>query len=393
MPRPVLLLAVAAVLLAPLLAAAAAAEATALIHIKGDGAVEAVINGTVGPGLNGFRAPAPPVPATITAVVGGENVPVVYDNGTIYVTSDKQANVTITYTVNVTAVDGGLGFNISSMRVELLIDPGVVLLQLPQRLLDARQLPGGKLLLVVEGPDTIVYTVAQRPQGGATTTAAATATATATTTTRTTTTATTATTTVAKTTTTTKTATTPAGGGAPATTTTPVTRTTTQTTRTSRTAAGTATTTTAAGGAPPPLPSTASPPPQPATGAGGAATGAGGGGGGQAAYIAAAVVVAAAIVAAALLLRGRGGGGSRPGADRGPGEAGALMTRGLDDVDRLILETLERNGGEMLQSELMRATGLPKTTIWRHVRRLAEQGYIEVIREGKANRLRLRRKP
>jgi len=105
------------------------------------------------------------------------------------------------------------------------------------------------------------------------------------------------------------------------------------------------------------------------------------------------VVVAAAIVAAALLLRGRGGGGSRPGADRGPGEAGALMTRGLDDVDRLILETLERNGGEMLQSELMRATGLPKTTIWRHVRRLAEQGYIEVIREGKANRLRLKKKP
>ncbi len=65
----------------------------------------------------------------------------------------------------------------------------------------------------------------------------------------------------------------------------------------------------------------------------------------------------------------------------------------LDETDRLILETLEEEGGEMYQSELVRRLGIPKTTLWRHIRRLEVLGYVEVVKEYKRNRVRLLKKP
>jgi len=35
--------------------------------------------------------------------------------------------------------------------------------------------------------------------------------------------------------------------------------------------------------------------------------------------------------------------------------------------------------------------GLPKATSWRHVNKLAKLGYIEILREGKSNKLILKK--
>ncbi len=357
--RLVLPVLVAALALLP--APALAAWETPVIHIASDGTVTVTVNGTVEPGLNAFPAPAPPVPATITAVVDGEAVPVVYENGTIYVASDRTAAASITYVVNVTQTDGGLSFTIGNQTVKLVVEPNIVLLQLPRGLLAAEQ-ADGRLVLTVKGPDTIVYLVTQPRQ---TQTATQTPTATP--------------------------AETQTATPAPTATATQPQQTQTQTQTPQQTATATQAPAETAAGTQAPAPAqTQQATQQPAqTQPAETQTQTQAGGMGALTLAAAALIVAAGAAIAVAVLRGR----SRPGAVRGPGEAQALMTRGLDDVDRLILETLEKNGGEMLQSELMRATGLPKTTLWRHVRRLAEQGYIEVIREGKANRLRLRRKP
>ncbi|ABM80903.1 helix-turn-helix transcriptional regulator [Hyperthermus butylicus] len=95
-----------------------------------------------------------------------------------------------------------------------------------------------------------------------------------------------------------------------------------------------------------------------------------------------AVVVAAAAVAAAILVLARRGGSSEGGSS-----SPTMVSAVLDDTDKLILKRLQEAGGSMLQSELQRATGLPKTTLWRHVRRLAELGYVRIEKEGKANRV------
>jgi len=84
----------------------------------------------------------------------------------------------------------------------------------------------------------------------------------------------------------------------------------------------------------------------------------------------AAAVAAAALAALALLLAKR----RRP----PPAEhALAIEESALDDVDRKIIEELKARGGKALQSELAKALGLPKSTAWRHVKKLERLGLVE----------------
>jgi uncharacterized membrane protein len=55
-----------------------------------------------------------------------------------------------------------------------------------------------------------------------------------------------------------------------------------------------------------------------------------------------------------------------------------------DDATRLIIRALKDAGEKgLLQSEIARITGLPKSSISRRVRRLEEEGFVEVKRVGK----------
>ena len=65
----------------------------------------------------------------------------------------------------------------------------------------------------------------------------------------------------------------------------------------------------------------------------------------------------------------------------------------LDDVDKTILAKLMERGGTITQGELYRSLDLPKTTIWRHVRRLSLAGYLRIEPVGRTNQLRLLRRP
>lgn len=63
----------------------------------------------------------------------------------------------------------------------------------------------------------------------------------------------------------------------------------------------------------------------------------------------------------------------------------------LSSVDRMILEKIMEAGGSILQGELQSELLIPKTTLWRHVKRLEKLGYIQIIKEGPFNRLILAR--
>ncbi len=61
-----------------------------------------------------------------------------------------------------------------------------------------------------------------------------------------------------------------------------------------------------------------------------------------------------------------------------------------DDTSKKIIEILGKAGDKgVKQSELVRLTGRPKSSISRRVRRLAEEGYVEIIRAGKHNIIKL----
>ncbi len=373
-------------LLAPLPAAAAEAKPP-VVKVSSDGTVTVTIQGSLVPGLNAFPAPVPPQPATIEARINGTSVvPVIYENNTIYIATDKPGTVVITYLANVTSRDGFLETSINGNgTVELVVEPGVVLGSLPEKVVSVKQYRNGTLVILAAAPFTLRYTIVAAKPAPATTTQTATATPTPTQTATPSPTSTASPTqTATATPTATKPATTTPAATAPATTT--------------KTPAATQTVTAPAPPPPPPPPKTqgASSPASPPS----AATPSAGGGMGVAA-LAAAVAIVAAVVAAALLVlrRGRGGpasgtgnpGGSPPG---GSGEAAVTaVPRGIDEVDERILRKLEEAGGVMYQSQLLRETGLPKTTLWRHVRKLEELGYIRVVREGRSNKLILLRTP
>lgn len=84
------------------------------------------------------------------------------------------------------------------------------------------------------------------------------------------------------------------------------------------------------------------------------------------------------------------------------GVAGGLLTRRrsiagaealhLSAVDNAILEALRKHGGEALQSVLQKELGIPRTTLWRHIRKLERLGYVAVERVDGVNKVRLLRK-
>jgi uncharacterized membrane protein len=66
----------------------------------------------------------------------------------------------------------------------------------------------------------------------------------------------------------------------------------------------------------------------------------------------------------------------------------------LDEVDIEILRSLERRGGSALQSEIQKdLPTIPRTTLWRHVKRLERLGYVKIEKVGNQNKVILVKKP
>lgn len=95
----------------------------------------------------------------------------------------------------------------------------------------------------------------------------------------------------------------------------------------------------------------------------------------------AAIVALAAIAAVAYRARSR--------SPASPGtEAVPVARPELDERDKMILEALR--GGPKTASELMQETGIPKTPLYRRLRRLTDEGLIEAFDEGGVRKYRLR---
>jgi uncharacterized membrane protein len=95
------------------------------------------------------------------------------------------------------------------------------------------------------------------------------------------------------------------------------------------------------------------------------------------ALVAAAVAAAGAGAAFYHLRRGRGSGG-------GCGD--------LNETDLAILAELERRGGSMERAALQAALSLPKTTLHRHLHKLARYGFVRLVQAGGGQRVELLRR-
>ncbi|WP_237179460.1 helix-turn-helix transcriptional regulator [Pyrobaculum ferrireducens] len=64
----------------------------------------------------------------------------------------------------------------------------------------------------------------------------------------------------------------------------------------------------------------------------------------------------------------------------------------LNEVDKAILEELARRGGATDRVELHEALSIPKTTLHRHLHKLARYGYVRLVQQGGRQRVELIRK-
>ncbi|MEM4896228.1 MAG: winged helix-turn-helix transcriptional regulator, partial [Ignisphaera sp.] len=68
------------------------------------------------------------------------------------------------------------------------------------------------------------------------------------------------------------------------------------------------------------------------------------------------------------------------------------LTEMLNDVDIAIIKILGAKGGSALQTELQNSVNVPKTTLWRHIKKLEKFGIIRVEKVGLQNRIVLIKK-
>ncbi|MQL56236.1 helix-turn-helix transcriptional regulator [Acidianus ambivalens] len=63
------------------------------------------------------------------------------------------------------------------------------------------------------------------------------------------------------------------------------------------------------------------------------------------------------------------------------GEKEEEIQIGLDERDKVVLDAIKKSGGTSTLSELVKQTNLPKTTVYRRLKRLVAMGYVEEVRE------------
>ena len=64
----------------------------------------------------------------------------------------------------------------------------------------------------------------------------------------------------------------------------------------------------------------------------------------------------------------------------------------LSDIDYDIIKALEAKGGSALQTELQEMVKIPRTTLWRHIRKLEKLGIVKVEKVGLQNKVTLIKK-
>ncbi len=69
-----------------------------------------------------------------------------------------------------------------------------------------------------------------------------------------------------------------------------------------------------------------------------------------------------------------------------------VLTEMLSDIDIAIIKILESKGGMALQTELQDNINIPRTTLWRHIKKLEKLGIVRIEKVGLQNRIVLIKK-
>lgn len=136
----------------------AAPAARAVVSIGEDGVAVVRMEVQLTEGLNEVPLPVEPVELTLEVVPA--EVTWVRDGLTLYLLSPRNLTATVTYVANVTPVGSTLVLRVADgARVRLELHSRVVLLSVPENVLNYEKLQGGGVAVELLGPATVEYTV------------------------------------------------------------------------------------------------------------------------------------------------------------------------------------------------------------------------------------------
>jgi hypothetical protein len=113
-------------------------------------------------GVSGVVLPIEPIPLTIEITPSVPGVEWLYENNTLYIVSPKKTTFTVTYIANTTIENGVISIKVETNNtVKLVLAPNILLLTLPENIINISTLPGNKLEIIFTGPTIISYTITQ----------------------------------------------------------------------------------------------------------------------------------------------------------------------------------------------------------------------------------------
>lgn len=132
------------------------------IVVDESGVATVTITATVDAGVTEVVLPVSPIATSIDVSSSVSGVEWIYENNTLYIASPERTSVVVKYIANASIKDGTIAIDVkTNSSVKLEVAPTILLLTLPERIINMSTLPGGWLEIVFIGPATITYTVIQ----------------------------------------------------------------------------------------------------------------------------------------------------------------------------------------------------------------------------------------
>jgi hypothetical protein len=132
------------------------------IIVDESGVATVTITATVDAGVTEVVLPVSPIATSIDVSSSVSGVEWIYENSTLYIASPERTSVVVKYIANASIKDGTIAIDVkTNSSVKLEVAPTILLLTLPERIINMSTLPGGWLEIVFIGPATITYTVIQ----------------------------------------------------------------------------------------------------------------------------------------------------------------------------------------------------------------------------------------
>jgi len=129
------------------------------VFINSYGVASVVLQIDLDMGLNNITLPVAPIEESISISCSGHELPFVYENGVLYIVSDRSCSAMISYIADVSYSNNTFTLDIATpYKVVLTIPRNILLISMPNNIVSIDERDNNTIITFL-GPSTIIYTI------------------------------------------------------------------------------------------------------------------------------------------------------------------------------------------------------------------------------------------